>query len=493
MASRALGTGVVLAIAVASAALTLPTAQAAPAAPAAPERAAAPAGLHSDFNGDGYADVAFAAPGATVKGFAGAGYVGVAYGSSTGIKNSVKKVFTQSTAGVPGTPEAGDAFGSSVVSADLDRDGYADLVVGSSGEKVGTGVGAGSLTVLWGGAGGLAVGATVLDGEQYDNVGTHLAAGDLNGDGAPDLALVRDHDLQSLLGPFTRDGLASATTEMPDMEDRRYLDLAAGDVNGDGRDDLVAAVHSGDEFDDRRILISNGSPAGPGEYTRVKGADGYSLEGGEHLAVGNVNGDKYADIAVGRAVDGYDSDLGLPLAKGGMLTYVQGSATGPQGTRAKVFNQDSAGVPGAAEHSDGFGTSVAIGDTNGDGFGEIAVGVPKEALGTVQRAGGIVIMPGTASGPTGTGTKGFNQSTPDVTGTAEKGDLFGGAAAFVDINKDGRSELAVGAPGEDTGAGSLWFFPATASGPAAKGSVSFGHGTLGTVAAKAALGSSFNR
>ncbi|MEV5674951.1 MULTISPECIES: FG-GAP and VCBS repeat-containing protein [unclassified Streptomyces] len=490
MAPRALGTGVVLAITVASAALALPTAQA---APAAPERAAAPAGLHSDFNGDGYPDIAFAAPGATVKGFAGAGYVGVAYGSGTGVKSSAKKVFTQSTANIPGTPEAKDAFGSSVVSADLDRDGYADLVVGSSGEKVGTGDAAGSLTVIWGGAGGLAGGATVLDGEQYDGVGAHLAAGDFNGDGAPDLATVRDHDLQSLLGPFTRDGRASATTELPDMDDKRYLDLAAGDVNGDGRDDLAAVVHSGDEYDDRRILISNGSPAGPGEYTRVKGSDGYSLEGGERLAVGNVNGDKYADLAVGRPVDGYDSDLDLPLAKGGMLTYVPGSATGPQGTKAKVFNQDSAGVPGAAEASDGFGSSVAIGDTNGDGFGEIAVGVPNEALGTVRRAGGIVILPGKATGPTGTGSFGFNQSTPDVPGAAEKGDLFGGAAAFADVNKDGRADLAVGAPGEGEGEGSLWFFPATASGLGAKGSFSFGHGTLGTVAAKAALGSSFNR
>ncbi|WP_347568151.1 FG-GAP repeat protein [Streptomyces sp. TRM75563] len=62
-----------------------------------------------------------------------------------------------------------------------------------------------------------------------------------------------------------------------------------------------------------------------------------------------------------------------------------------------------------------------------------------------------------------------------------------------DLNGDGRTELAVGAPGENAGEGSLWVFPATASGLVAEGSFSFGHGTLGTVATTAHLGSGFNR
>ncbi len=51
----------------------------------------------------------------------------------------------------------------------------------------------------------------------------------------------------------------------------------------------------------------------------------------------------------------------------------------------------------------------------------------------------------------------------------------------------------MGAPGENAGEGSLWVFWATASGLAAKGSFSFGHGALGTVATKAGRGSGFNR
>ncbi|MFI1221473.1 MULTISPECIES: FG-GAP and VCBS repeat-containing protein [unclassified Streptomyces] len=487
MTSRALGTGVVLALTLATAVVALPaTAHAAP----APD----PHGPRADFNGDGYPDLAFAAPGATVKGFKGAGYVGVAYGSRNGIKDSAKKVFTQASAGVPGTPETGDAFGSSVVSADLDRDGYADLVVGSQGEAIGADGGAGGITVLWGGPNGLAGGATLLTGKDHAGLGRGLAVGDFDGDGAADLVGAGHAALHTLTGPFTRDGAAAAASEIPNPDDRRYLDVAAGDVNGDGRDDLALVANMGDEYDARHILIGYGGPTGPGpDLTSLKGKDGYNLQGGEHIAVGHVDNDRYADLAVGRSVDGYDSDLDLPLAKGGMLTYVPGGASGPRSTEAVVLNQDSPGVPGAAESADGFGRSVAIGDTNGDGYGEIAVGVPGEDQGTVQSAGGLVILPGTATGPTGKGSYGFNQGTPDVVGAVEKDDRFGGGAILRDLNGDGRTELAVGAPGENDGEGSLWVFPATASGLAAKGSFSFGHGTLGTVAAKAALGSSFNR
>ncbi|MFD3655762.1 FG-GAP repeat protein [Streptomyces sp. NPDC058620] len=102
-------------------------------------------------------------------------------------------------------------------------------------------------------------------------------------------------------------------------------------------------------------------------------------------------------------------------------------------------------------------------------------------------------MPGTSTGPTGTGTKGFNQDTAGVAGAAEPNDRFGGAAAFVDGDKDGRAELAVGAPGEDEGAGALWFFPATTAGTTVTGSSAINNATLGTVAVKAALGASFGR
>ncbi|MFF4096856.1 FG-GAP repeat protein [Streptomyces sp. NPDC001834] len=505
MASRVLGTAAVLAaVAVASAATALPaaavptTAQApAPTPESAASAPAQPPG-RDDFNGDGYPDVAFTAPGATVDGKAGAGYVGVVYGSGSGPRTSTKQVLTQNSPGVPDGAEAGDAFGSSLVSADLDRDGYDDLVIGAPGEAAGTTEQAGSLTVVWGGAQGLSGGATLLTGEErYDGIGTRTAVGDFDGDGAVDVVTLGrgQGDTHVLSGPFGRDGSPAAPVRViRDMDDLRYLDITTGDFDGDGRDDLAAVVHDGDEYDARRILIREGGDTGLNEeYTVVERADGHRLQGGETITAGRVNGDTYADLVVGRPVDGYDSDVDLPLAKGGMITYVPGGPTGPRGDRARVLNQDSPGVPGAAERSDGFGASVSIGDVNGDGYGDIAVGVSSEDLGTTKNAGSVLVLPGTASGPTGKGTVGFNQDTADVPGAAEPNDRFGAAATLVDANRDGRAELLVGAPGENTDAGSLWVFPTTASGPTAKGSFTFGHGTLGTTPTNARLGSSFNR
>ena len=70
--------------------------------------------LQDDFNGDGYSDLAVAASSATVGGKKTAGYVAVVYGSATGLKTSTKQVFSQNSAGVPGSAETGDRFGSAL-------------------------------------------------------------------------------------------------------------------------------------------------------------------------------------------------------------------------------------------------------------------------------------------------------------------------------------------------------------------------------------------
>ncbi|MFI6486330.1 FG-GAP and VCBS repeat-containing protein [Streptomyces sp. NPDC050564] len=453
--------------------------------------------LRSDFNGDGYQDLAVTAPAATVGGKAKAGYVAVIYGSSTGLKTSTRQVFSQSTAGIPGVEEAGDAYGSDIATTDLDQDGYADLVVGASGEDIGTMTDAGSVAVIWGGAKGLSGGATLYNGASaYYLVGHQVAAGDFDGDG--DQEVVTDDavtQLKVLSGPFGRDGSASGATSLI-ADDIRFMDLATGDLNGDGITDLVSVVHDGDEGDSRRIAYWAGTPSGPGPYAEVRTADDRRLQGGEVLGIGDVNKDGYDDIVVGRA-DGMDSDLSVPLAKGGMVTYVPGSASGPVADKAKFFNQDSPGVPGVAEGADGrgggdyFGSSISVGDIDGDGYADVAVGVPGEDFDGTTRAGSVVTMRGTASGLTGSGAKVFSQNTDGVPGTAENQDVFGWATRLTDANRDGRAELAVGAPGENTNAGSVWVFKSTASGVTPTGSYTFGAGTLDTVAAGARLGQGF--
>ncbi|MET8802217.1 FG-GAP-like repeat-containing protein [Streptomyces sp. NPDC004546] len=444
--------------------------------------------LHDDFNGDGYADLAVAAPTATVDGNKGAGYVAVVYGSSSGLKTSTKQVLSQNSAGVPGGAETDDGFGSTVSSADLDRDGYADLVVGVGGEDSAAGTDAGLVEVVWGGPTGLSGGASLAGGTAYESLGAHGTVGDVNGDGAPDVVLVQNaKDLRVLSGPFARNGSTTHGGQVViDPDNSRFLDLAKGDVNGDGITDVVAAVNDGDEWDSRRVVVWTGTHNGLNPYTVVRDNSGYGMEGGESLAVGDVNRDGYADIVVGRTAEGADSDVDTPLAKGGRIAWIPGTAAGPDGTKAVIMNQDSSGVPGTAVPWSRFGAGLSIADIDGDGYRDIAVGVPG-----VSGGGRVVILRGTANGPTGSGAKSFSQDTTGVPGAGESGDSFGSAVRLVDANHDGRADLAVGAPGENTKAGAVWVLRGTSTGITPTGSFTFASGTLGTVATGAQLGYRF--
>jgi hypothetical protein len=468
-----------------------------PAAQASGDTSSVTTKVHDDFNGDGYSDVAIAAPEATVGGKTKAGYVAVLYGSASGLTTSSKQVISQNTTGVPDSAESDDQFGSAVSTADLDQDGYDDLIVGVTGEdSLEGGAETGLVQVVWGGANGLSGGTNLAYGhDAYDRLGTKgaLAAGDVNGDGASDLVAVEGMvKLRVIKGPFGRDGSAKGGEEIVlDDSDPRFLDLAIGDVNGDGIDDVVGAMNDGDEWDHRRLTYWRGTPDGFAEKIVLKDSRGFWVQG-ESVDLGDVNGDGYDDIVAGRPTDGYDSDLDTPLPKGGRVGFVPGSANGPVVAKAMYVNQDSSGVPGAAERYDGFGTDVSVADVNGDGYADVSTGVPGEDFDGIDGAGGVILLRGSASGLTGTGAQGFNQDTSGVPGAAENNDAFGRATHLVDANHDGRAELVVGAPGENANAGSVWVFKSTSSGLTATGSFTFGAGTLGTVAANAKLGSGFN-
>lgn len=147
---------------------------------------------HADFNGDGVGDVAFSAAGAYVNGRATAGQLVTLYGTATGVSSAKRSTLSQDSAGVPGTAEAGDAFSAETAYADFNGDGYDDLAVSSPGEKVGSDTNGGTLAVLWGSASGLTgKGVTVADPavSAHDYWGKNLAAGDFDGDGTDDLAV----------------------------------------------------------------------------------------------------------------------------------------------------------------------------------------------------------------------------------------------------------------------------------------------------------------
>ncbi len=434
------------------------TAGAASAAPTAPRTPLV------DFNHDGYADLAIS----SVGGYEGTtpGKVTVVLGSASGPDTAHAKTFGRATPGVPGEPQNGGRFGQETAAADLDGDQYTDLVVnGYDGKAV----------VLWGSASGLSgQGSAELPWN-----GGHVTAGDFNGDGKRDLVTVDfpssddpDNDDQGMLisyGPFTRDGKAASSQAVATSRTFGPGGFVTGDVTGDGADDIVSN-HGFEE-------MAYGSKFWAG------GKDGVNttpkpLAASVGGAIADVDKDGYGDLIV-RDIGGNFEDM--PYQKGTILIKY-GTAEGPSSTRTAKITQDTAGVPGVGEDGDEFGAAISAGDVNGDGYADVAVGVPGEDIESVKDAGSTVLLKGSRTGLTGTGAQAFQQSTTGVPGASEKNDRFGGQVLLSDTNKDGKADLTVSAQLEDgtyADSGAVWHLRGAASGLTVTGITSFGPKSVG--------------
>ena len=321
----------------------------------------------ADFNGDGYGDVAFAAPYAKVGGKGMAGYVAVVYGSSTGLDPAKRTVISQNTTGVPGSAEEEDLFGDALAVADLNGDGYTDLAVGSPGEDVGSDVDGGSVTVLWGSSSGVKNGTSVKDpaASAHDEWGRGLAAGDFDGDGKADLAVgTSSSHAYVVKGRFTTSGGTGGTQKvnLPEKAKVGIDAMAAGDTNGDKKADLVLTFRA-DLPSDPSGSWSKGV-AYLGTSSGLQTSQPRPLNGGTTVALGDIDGDGYDEIALGNVFAKEDDHTGT---LGGQVVVIRGSAGGPVNGDAPMaeLTQDSTGVPGADEAGDGFGGSVSIKDVNG--------------------------------------------------------------------------------------------------------------------------------
>ena len=458
--------------------LALAGAITAPASPAA----AAPAPItHDDFNSDGYRDLVVSAPGGTVSGKKNAGYVAVLYGSANGLSTLRKATFSMSTPGIEGLAQSGDRFGQATATADVDRDGFDDLIVGTPGKDIGSTVDAGSATVLFGSATGLRAADSRWLKEITPVAGSHfgsgLAAGWFKVDDSA-VAILSKDILWSFGFEVTARGRVMESDQSPLSmfvpPDFRPTALTMGDYNKDRADDLV--------------ILGNGTFDTAGVYGRsvyVSGGRGgwaahYELTGGGQVgASGDVNKDGYADVVVG-APDDRDS-LGHLTTPGVVFVHFggpngPGSAEG--GYHRQFWTQNSSGVPGVNRPADRFGAALTVRDVDGDGYDDVAIGAPGNDIGSAADAGTVWVMRGSASGLTTKGVRVLSQSPQAVAGVPEKGDRFGGALRLIDDDRDKRASLVVGAPGEDGDNGGVWVFPATATGLSYDRSWSFNGATL---------------
>ncbi|UFR00082.1 FG-GAP-like repeat-containing protein [Streptomyces sp. Go40/10] len=429
------------------------------AAPAAAVHGAVP----GDFNGDGYRDAVLPAPGANVAGKRAAGAVVVLYGSKSGLSTSRRATITQNSAGVPGTAETDDEFGGATATADLNRDGYADLVVSAPFEDTARGKDAGTVTVLWGGKKGLTSGTDLPAATAGSYYGLDVAAIS-TGPGVKTEVLVAGYQgSMSFTGPFSRSGTYGQAVE--NTATAALQGVALGDFNRGGFPDEVVVTVRLSDLSGGAVYVN---PDPGGEQQRGNGLI---------AATGDVNGDGYTDLAVGDPDE--PGRAGTDGVLGGRVLLWYGSAQGiARDAKPVQLTQNTAGVPGSSEKEDAFGGALAVADLNRDGLADIVVGSPREDTGK-RNAGQVTVIPGRRTGALGGGAYAFTQDTAGIPDAGEAEDAFGTTVAVGDINKDGKPELFVSAEGENNYTGAVWVLPGGTSGPTAKGSRVITAGSVG--------------
>lgn len=358
-----------------------------------------------DFNGDGCSDLAVAAPGADAR----TGAITVLYGSPSGLSTTGAQRITP-----PTFAESLQTFGQHLATADLDGDGVPDLVATAGNLQTAHG----KVVVLYGDARGLDRGKdlpTVLQGDS-DGVGVEpigfasgIATGDFDGNGRVELAV----------------GQSAADDE--------------------GQVAILELGQSGFTRTGSLTLRAPGVPAAPQVY------EGF----GRQLAVGDMDADGRDDLAVGVFEPFCDSscedDFPGPGRSGdGAVAVFRGSGTGLSGRDAQLWTQDSPGVIGTSK-KDGFGAAVTFGRLDTGTTADLLIGVPFDDVNGQADAGSVTALLGSKTGLTTAGASGasFNQDTPSIEGSAEEGDWFGETLSIISPSLSGPGAAVVGVPNED--------------------------------------------
>jgi len=402
-----------------------------------------------DINGDGFYDVIVSAPNNDDAG-SNAGEIYVYCGSSTGLSSSPNWSSQGET--------AYDFFGNSVSTAgDVNCDGYDDLIVSATGNDE-AGSSAGKVYLYLGSQFGLCSTPnwSTLGSTASDNFGTSVSnTGDIDGDGYDDFIVS---------APLNDEyGINSGKIYVYQYNDEltfnlieRWSDVGevaqdwfgcsvsnAGDVNGDGYDDVIVGAYINDDGGEKagKAYVYHGSKNGLSQTPdwSEQGEAAYDEFGYSVAGAGDVNGDGYDDIIIG-------------------AHYNDGGGNGAG--EAYVYHGSSNGLSSTPDWSDQgedindyYGCSVATaGDVNGDGYEDVFVGALWNDDGG-DNAGEAYVYYGSASGLS---------LTPNWQDQGEAiDDLFGVSVACAgDVNGDNYDDVIIGA----SGAGKVYVYYGSASG-----------------------------
>ena len=381
-----------------------------------------------DFNADGKNDLAIG---------------GANYSSGTGrtyiFYNDGSMPTTAATADAIMTGEASSYFGAALASGDFNADGKTDLIIGATSYSSNTGrvylfYNDGSMPTT------AATADVIITGEVSSYLGAALVGGDFNADGKTDLA-VGATAYSSTAGRtyiFYNDGSLPTTAATADViitgevSSQFGSSLASGDFNADGKTDLAVGANAYSGSTGRTYIFYNdGSMTTTAASADVIITGEVSSSFGSSLTVGDFNANGKNDLVVGAR--GYFASAGR--------VYVFYSQSGQVNTN-KTITSEAAGA--------NFGDSLVAGDFNDDGRMDLAArGYYGDGRVYIFYNDGS--FPSTAAGA-------------DVIITAEAGSAsFGRSFAAGDFNADGKTDLAIGSPGYSSGKGAAYIFNGSTS------------------------------